>query len=133
MTYADHLDPQDDYSEATATFGDRIVAARDAMGMTSAQLARRLGIRPQTLTSWEHDRSEPRANKLQMLAGVLNVSMIWLMSGDGPGVRTRAQEDGENGTDWQALIDELREIRDLQGDLTARTLRLERRLLALAE
>ena len=93
MTQANARDAQDDYSDDMATFGDRIVAAREAMGMNSPQLARRLGIKTQTLTGWEHDRSEPRANKLQMLAGVLNVSMIWLMSGDGHGGRTPLESE----------------------------------------
>ena len=30
--------------------------------------------------------SEPRANKLQMVSGFLNVSMVWLMSGLGNGI-----------------------------------------------
>ncbi len=119
-----------DFSEDAATFGDRIVAARDAMGMTSAQLARRMGIKPATLQSWENDRSEPRANKLQMLAGLLNVSMVWLMSGEGPGMRTVLPGEAPNG-DWQSLIDEVRAIREAQSELVLRTRRLERRLLAL--
>ncbi len=119
----------EDYSDDAATFGDRIAAARDAMGMSPAQLARRLGVKTQTLQAWEEDRSEPRANKLQMLAGVLNVSIIWLMSGMGEGVRATAHR-GEGEID--AVVAELREIRTRHADLTQRLQRLERRLLALA-
>ncbi|MSU89890.1 helix-turn-helix domain-containing protein [Rhodobacteraceae bacterium 2CG4] len=99
------------------------------MGMNQAQLARRLGIKTQTLQNWEEDRAEPRANKLQMLAGVLNVSIVWLMSGEGPGVSVR--DDGAAPPDLRDIVAELRELRALQTDLANRTLRLERRLIGL--
>ena len=73
------------FHEDAATFGDRIVAARQELGLSSKELAERMGIGRETLERWENDQSEPRANKLQMLAGVLNVSMIWLMTGEGDG------------------------------------------------
>ncbi|WP_233416913.1 helix-turn-helix domain-containing protein [Halovulum marinum] len=129
MSEADHTAAEQDYSDQAATFGDRIVAAREMMGMNQAQLARRLGIKTQTLQNWEEDRAEPRANKLQMLAGVLNVSIVWLMSGEGPGVSVR--DDGAAPPDLRDIVAELRELRALQTDLANRTLRLERRLIGL--
>ncbi len=65
------------------TLGERICKARDASSLSTAQLARRLGIKTSTLQSWESDRSEPRSNKLVLLAGVLNVSPTWLLVGRG--------------------------------------------------
>ncbi|MEO1747696.1 MAG: helix-turn-helix domain-containing protein [Pseudomonadota bacterium] len=65
------------------TMGGRIVAAREATGHTTAQLARRLGIKSATLQNWENDRAEPRSNKLFMLAGMLNVSPTWILTGRG--------------------------------------------------
>ena len=65
------------------TLGGRIVSAREAAGLSTAQLARRLGVKSATLQNWETDRSEPRSNKLFMLAGLLNVSPTWLMNGLG--------------------------------------------------
>lgn len=65
------------------TLGERICKARDASGLSTAQLARRLGIKTSTLHSWESDRSEPRSNKLVLLAGILNVSPTWLLVGRG--------------------------------------------------
>lgn len=70
------------YGPEAATFGDRIAAARDAAQMTPEQLARRLGVKLRTLQNWENDLSEPRANKLSMISGLLNVSMIWLLTGE---------------------------------------------------
>lgn len=65
------------------TLGGRIVSARETLGLTTAQLARRLGVKSATLQNWESDRSEPRSNKLFMLAGLLNVSPTWLINGLG--------------------------------------------------
>ena len=67
----------------TDTLGGRLSRARDATGLTAAQLARRLGVQSSTLQAWESDRSQPRANRLSMLAGVLNVSLSWLLHGVG--------------------------------------------------
>ena len=64
-----------------STLGGRIESARTAQGFTSAQLASRLGVLTKTVRGWQSDRSEPRTNKLVTLAGVLNVSVMWLMTG----------------------------------------------------
>lgn len=74
------------YSESTATFGDRLEAARESCAMSQTELAQRLGVRDTTINSWEADEWEPRGNRLQMLAGMLNVSLMWLLSGRGEGV-----------------------------------------------
>lgn len=73
------------YTEAPDmdTFGGRLSRARDASGITPAQLARRLGVKTMTIQAWESDRSEPRANRLTMLAAFLGVSPTWLLSGVG--------------------------------------------------
>lgn len=65
------------------TTGNRIDTARNHIGLTLNQLARRIGVKPRTLENWEYDRSEPRADKLLKLAGVLQVSLIWLLTGEG--------------------------------------------------
>ncbi|MEL6435233.1 MAG: helix-turn-helix domain-containing protein [Pseudomonadota bacterium] len=88
------------------TMGGRIVAAREAMGYTTAQLARRLGIKSATLQNWENDRAEPRSNKLFMLAGMLNVSPTWILTGQG---ESPTPVDG--GPDIAALRHELLDMR----------------------
>ena len=72
------------------TLGGRLSRARDAVGLSAAQLARRIGVPSSTIQAWESDRSQPRANRLSMLAGVLNVSLSWLLHGIG----TSPDEDG---------------------------------------
>ncbi|MGI9395555.1 MAG: helix-turn-helix domain-containing protein [Boseongicola sp.] len=83
------------YSNEAATFGDRVAAARDAQGLKNNVLAKKLGVSAKTLDAWENDVSEPRANKLQMLSGVLNVSIPWLLTGEGSGIDANAPESGD--------------------------------------
>lgn len=74
------------------TIGGRIGRAREAAGVTVAQAARRLGVKTVTWQGWENDRSEPRSNKLTMIAGTLGVSPAWLLTGLGDGP-TEAVDD----------------------------------------
>ncbi len=96
-----------DWSEDVSTFGDRLARAREYASMTQAQLARRLGVKVATIKNWEFDRSEPRANRLQMLSGLLNVSIIWLMTGEGEG--GPAMHDTEATEEIAGLIGHIRE------------------------
>ena len=73
------------FSEEAATLGDRIAGAREAAGLSQVALAHKLGLKPVSLRKWEDDLSEPRANRLQMLSGMLGVSLTWLMTGRGDG------------------------------------------------
>jgi len=125
-----------DYSEDTSTFGDRLAHAREAQGLSAEQLARRLGVRVAAIENWESDRSEPRSNRLQMLAGLLNVSIIWLLTGSGEGapVTPRASSESvESAATIESIVDELRSIRRLSARTTERLQDLERRVRALGE
>lgn len=64
------------------TLGMRIRQARDARGLSARQLATRISVRPSTLEKWERGSSEPRANKLLILAGILGVPLLWLLNGN---------------------------------------------------
>ncbi|MEO0691655.1 MAG: helix-turn-helix transcriptional regulator [Pseudomonadota bacterium] len=122
-------DLQDWYSEDAATFGDRVAGAREQAGMTQKQLAKRLGVRLSTVRAWENDLSEPRANRLSMMAGILNVSMMWLITGEGEGVDAPVDATPVNDTVRDLMV----EMRDLRADLLKRAEqvgRLEKRLRA---
>ncbi|MFD1510693.1 helix-turn-helix domain-containing protein [Lacimonas salitolerans] len=118
----EQTDTTDWYGPDAATFGDRLAAARDAAGMTQKQLSKRLGVKHSTLDAWENDLSEPRANRLSMLAGILNVSIVWLLTGEGDGLT--APED--ESTIPPEINDLLIEIRDLKTQITASADRLGR-------
>lgn len=72
-------------SDLSDTIGGRTGRAREAAGLSVAQAARRLGVKTVTWQGWENDRSEPRSNKLMMIAGTLGVSPAWLLTGHGDG------------------------------------------------
>ena len=109
------------YGEDAATFGDRIVAAREAAGLEREDLAERLGVRLETLAGWEEDRNEPRADRARILAGLTGVSLSWLLTGDGDAPSDAAPET-------EAVIAELRRARDDLAAASARLDRLEARL-----
>ena len=120
---------QDDgwFSEETATFGDRLAGAREAEGLTQTELARRIGVKIKTLRGWEEDLNEPRANKLQMLSGLLNVSLRWLLTGEGEGIN----EPAHGPDDRPEMRDLLLEIRDIKSQMSRsadQLGRLEKRL-----
>lgn len=120
------------YGAETATFGDRLAGARENAGLSQEDLATRLGVRPETLQSWEDDAADPRANRLQMLAGMLGVSLMWLMTGNGPGLDAPPEEVTQ-ADQARETVREVRAIRAVLEDLDARLGRLERKLLAGGE
>ena len=109
----------DDASDETSdTIGGRLIRAREAMDLTTSQLARRIGVRTHTLGSWETGQTAPRSNRLAMLAGILNVSPTWILAGRG---EARLVDDGPVSDDnpegllklkesIQVKIDELNRI-----------------------
>ncbi len=115
------------YSQESATFGDRVAASREQSGLTQKELARRLGVRTSTIRNWEDDLSEPRANRLSIMAGILNVSMMWLINGQGEGMDS-PPDTGEVTPDMRAILNELREIRADMVSRVEQMARLEKRL-----
>ena len=111
----------------SATFGDRVAGARESAKMTQSQLARRLGVKKTTIAAWEQDLSEPRANRLSMMAGVLNVSIMWLLTGEGEGAATPI-EDVSQSNDLSSALAEMRAIRNDMRSSGERLARLEKRL-----
>ena len=117
------------FDPETTTFGDRVAGAREQAGMTQAELAKRLGVKLKTLKGWENDLSEPRANKLSMMAGMLNVSLLWLLSGEGDAPESPEQAV-KLSSDVTDLLGEIREIRTQLALSTDRLDRLEKSLRA---
>ncbi|KQB97257.1 XRE family transcriptional regulator [Loktanella sp. 1ANDIMAR09] len=118
---------QDWYSEEIATFGDRLAGAREAAGLTQQALAEKLGVKPNTIAAWENDTKEPRANRLQMVSGVVGVSMSWLLTGEGEGPDAPDSETSLTSD----LVDLLAEMRVLRGQMqqsSEKLGRLEKRL-----
>ena len=120
--------PDPYYSDRHATFGDRLFAARDAAGLSEKLLASKMGVKSKTIKAWESDSVEPRANKLQMVSALLNVSMVWLMSGLGSGIAPPGELSVNSENDSKTILLELREIRLAGENLSKRIELLETKL-----
>ena len=115
------------YADDVATLGDRIAAAREAANMSQKKLAKRIGVKLNTLVDWEEDLSEPRANRLSMLAGLLNVSVMWLLSGVGDGVDP-PQDENAISSDVNDILLEIRDLKSHLSESAERLGRLEKKL-----
>lgn len=122
------MDDTDAYfGNDSATFGDRVAAGREAQGLSQEELAKKLGVKLKTIRGWEDDVDEPRANKLSMLSGLLNVSMRWLLTGEGSGVE--GPVDGvELSGDVKDILLELRRTKAEFSRLADHLGQLEKRL-----
>ncbi|GAB5505274.1 MAG: hypothetical protein Rhirs2KO_04370 [Rhizobiaceae bacterium] len=103
------------------TMGGRMLRARDSAGLSLAELARRLGVQPSTVQAWENDRSQPRANRLSMLAGVLDVSLSWLLHGVGSG-----PTDESRAELYKSVSLQLERLRRLQSESAKVAAKIER-------
>ena len=119
------------YAEDAATFGDRLAAAREAAGLTQSELAKRLGVKTSVVQAWEDDLKEPRANRLQMLSGMLNVTLSWLLTGQGEGVDGPFDEAGPSDHSMQLLLADIRALRAEMTQSAERMGQLEKRLRKL--
>jgi len=117
------------YDPEFATFGDRLAAARDASGMSQEVLAKRLGVKLATLSKWEDDMAEPRANRLAMMSGLLGVSISWLLTGAGEGLDNPGLDTDDDSP--QKLLLELRELRASFAARGEQLGRIEKRLRKL--
>ena len=77
-------------------FGQRLVAARQQMRLTQAEVAGQLGITQQSCAGWERRQTALRPEHLRQLARILNVPVDFLLGdqpsgrrGMGPSVKVR--------------------------------------------
>jgi transcriptional regulator with XRE-family HTH domain len=115
------LDPIDHFETTVTTFGSRLQAARMAKGLTIARMGEKLGVEAAKVEIWESDGDTPRANRIQMLAGLLNVSIVWLITGESNG-STNIAETYARPT---IVNDTLGEISKLKTTLLAAHAKLE--------
>jgi transcriptional regulator with XRE-family HTH domain len=67
------------------TMGGRISRAREASGLSIKEFAWRFGVKIATVNAWERDRSQPSSHRLANMAGLLQVSLSWIVHGVGIG------------------------------------------------
>lgn len=117
------LEDRDEARDGADTLGGRIVSARESQQLSTAQLARRLGVTSSTLKDWETDRDEPRPNRLTMLAGMLNVSPTWLLMGRG-----ERPSDTLGESELERLRASVQMLREQAATITEELARLDQRL-----
>ncbi len=101
----------EEHSSTGGSLGERIRSARKNRDMSQAQLAVRLGVEQSTIKAWETDKRAPRANRLVMLAGVLDVTFAWLLGGqDEPSLSSPAASLGELRDDLERVERRLSEL-----------------------
>lgn len=78
------------------TFADRLKRARERMGLNQSELARRVGVKPQSVQQWETGQNLPAGkDRYEALGRALNVSPQWLEYGEkamGPAIDHAALE-----------------------------------------
>lgn len=69
---------------------------REKAGMTQAQLAKKLGVRPNTVWKWENDISNPSLNTIQEVTKIFNCTIDELINPTQP--RQEETQAGEMKT-----------------------------------
>lgn len=64
------------------TIGQRIKELRASKQMSQAELGDKLGASNKTISKWENDLSEPGSDTLKAIAGLFNVTINYLISGE---------------------------------------------------
>ena len=98
--------------------GDRIKEMREALDLTQADLADRVGVKRNTVSSWETLRRPPSTTSILFMCRELGVSRVWLEEGIGPMFiqKTKAQALSE----WAGQL----VSRGLRDDFVARLVKV---------
>jgi transcriptional regulator with XRE-family HTH domain len=70
-------------SQPRTPFGERLHAAREARGISQAQVAEQLGMSQNAYACWERKPVALRPDQVEQLAKILNVSVEMLFNGNG--------------------------------------------------
>ncbi len=100
------------------TFGGRLQRAREASGLSVKDLAWRLGVMIKTVQGWESDRALPSSHRMANLAGMLNVSLSWLLHGVGIGTASSDALPATSAVDTR--LSRLKVLHTQTGDLISR-------------
>ncbi|ADE87361.1 helix-turn-helix domain-containing protein [Rhodobacter capsulatus] len=124
----DAENPENWFSEAVATLGDRLTAARENAGLSCAEAASCLGISVETYTSWEQDSAFPRASLCHMIAGLFGVSLAWLLTGESLGVEPPQNDLPAQGPCLPSTDADLRCMREDMAETRLRVQQIDERL-----
>jgi transcriptional regulator with XRE-family HTH domain len=105
--------------------GARIAEARANAELSHADIAERLGVKESTVAKWESGSKSPRGHHVSKLAGVLGVSMSWILMGRGI--------EPTNSSEIEQLRSELGSVRARLDDVVNELAVLDQRLGELDE
>jgi transcriptional regulator with XRE-family HTH domain len=78
------LTPEKSEARTLATFGDRILYCRKKAKLSQTELGEMFGLTQGAVGWWEKQGAQPKLEVLMPLARLFNVSIEWLLEGDGP-------------------------------------------------
>lgn len=118
--------PTNTVEDIPQRMGPRLLVAREQAGFTQAQFARQVGVLLESVVAWENDEKQPRANRLMMICGVLNVSVKWLLEGIEDAHMARDDDSlAAVRLDFARLQELLKEMTEVARDLETRLSELE--------
>jgi len=79
LPYSDDMQQGRPSSRPRPVFGQRLFEARQALGLSQAELADKLGMKQAGYAAWERDNVALRPDQLARLAAVLNASVEHLL------------------------------------------------------
>jgi len=106
--------------------GARLAEARNAAGLSPRELADHLGVKESTISGWESGERSPRGQRVSKLAGILGVSLSWILVG-------RGVEPSAGNHDLTQLRAELRLARDRLDDVVSELAVIDNRLAAMED
>lgn len=62
------------------TFGNRLRESRTTKKMTQRQLADMVGVKHNSISDWENDKSKPDPDTIELLCGVLDITPNYLLN-----------------------------------------------------
>lgn len=81
------------FKKGVMVLGERIKELRKALGLTQKEFGERLGVKPNTIGTYEIGRNEPIDAVVALLCREFNVNETWLRTGEGDMFTETAKED----------------------------------------
>ena len=119
-------DSDADLQDEPQQIGARLAEARSTAGLSQRQIADRLGVRESTVAKWETGETVPRGHGVSKLAGMLGVSISWILMG-------RGVEPVDHTSDIDQVRHELNSVRARLDDVVNELAVLDQRLASLDE
>lgn len=86
--------------------GERIKKLRKALGLTQKEFGERIGVKPNTIGTYEIGRNEPIDAVLTLICREFNVNEKWLRTGEGEMFAQQSKEDELKATVERLLTGE---------------------------